>query len=312
VRALSELLASYAACKPGLPPAWHKLGPARAGDPDFVSMDPEVLADLERRRLWLEMKVLRQYQTAYADALGRQREISHMIALHTRELAERCLGTGDREVLELALKFFNTYLRATINAKDVRTGYNVLHQYRRLAEAALRAGDAETVRAVGRHFEYYGQVAFSSGLPFLLETAAYDLCALCECASECDAAAALRDELLGVLLQVDKEAEGAHGEHEASLRGVRKAQIKLATFYLARGEEAPARRIHDDLQGESDQRLRSIRDELDAVTSKYFWEVTDRGLNMDYIAPERRPHLARFFAWFGDRLEVGREKEERA
>ncbi len=312
VRALSELLAAYATLKPSLGPSWHKLGAVLAADPDFVSMDPEVLADLERHRLWLEMKVLRQYQTAYIEALGRQREISHLIAMHTRDLAERCLEAGDREALELAIKFFNTYLRATINARDVRTGFNVLHQYRRLAESALRKGDAATARAVGRHFAYYGQAAFSSGLPFLLETVAYDLCALCECASEAGASSELRDELLGVFLQVDKEAEGVHGEHEASLRGVRKAQVKLATFYLARGDEAAARRIQEDMRNESDQRLQSIRDELYAVTSKYFWEVTDRGLNMDFIAPERRPHLARFFAWFGDRFEVGRQKEERA
>ena len=312
VRTLSDLLAAYAVAKPTLGKSWFALDASLVANPDFVSMDPEVLADLERHRLWLEMKVLRQYQTAYAEALGRQREISHMIAMHTRALAERCIAKADGEALDLSIKFFNTYLRATINARDVRTGFNVLHQYRMLAEAALRAGDAATARAIGRHFAYYGQVAFSSGLPFLLETVAYDLCALNECAFEVGAGATLRDELLAVFLQVDKEAEGLHGEHEASLRGVRKAQIKLATFYLARGEEGLARRIFDDIQGEAVDRLRSIRGELDAVTSKYFWEVTDRGMNMDYIAPERRPHLARFFAWFGDRLATNEDKEERA
>ena len=34
----------------------------------------------------------------------------------------------------LAVKFMNTYLRATLNARDVRTAYNVLNQYRQLAE----------------------------------------------------------------------------------------------------------------------------------------------------------------------------------
>jgi hypothetical protein len=308
VRALSDLLVSHAAVKPSLGARWFALGPALGSNPDFVSMDPEVLADLERSRLWLEMKVLRQYQTLYSEALGRQREISHMIAIQTRRLAEQALAAEDQDVLDLAIKYFNTYLRATINARDVRTGFNVLHQYRFLGEAALRGGSAPTTLAVARFFAYYGQAAFSSGLPFLLETVAYDLCALNECAFDAGAPAELRDALLGLFLQVDKESEAVH-EHEASLRGVRKAQVKLATFYLARGQEAPARRIFADMEREPLHRLRSIRDELAAVVSKYFWEVTDRGLNMDWIPPERRGHLARFFAWFGDRLETAREEE---
>ena len=34
----------------------------------------------------------------------------------------------------------NSYLRATLNARDVRTAYNVLNQYRLLVEAMLRGG----------------------------------------------------------------------------------------------------------------------------------------------------------------------------
>jgi len=269
-------------------------------------MASEVVEDLERQKLWVEMKVLRQYQTIYSEALGRQREIDYIIAIQTRAIGERALASGDADALDLAIKFINTYLRATINARDVRTGYNVLHQYRLLAAAALKAGDAATTLVVARHFSYYGQLAFTSGLPFLLETAAYDLCTLNEQALEIGAPASLRDPLLEVFLDVDKESETPH-EHEASLRGVRKAQVKLATFYLARGEEALARRIHRDMEREVVHRLRSIREELTGVPSKYFWEVTDRGMNMDYIAPERRVHLATFFGWFGDRL----DKEDR-
>ena len=44
------------------------------------------------------------------------------------------------EVLQLVVKFFNTYLRATLNARDVRTAYNILNQYRILTEEIIRAG----------------------------------------------------------------------------------------------------------------------------------------------------------------------------
>jgi len=269
VRSLSDLLTEYSPIKSSMSEQWFVIRPTLVNNPDFVSMTPEVIADLRSHRLWLEMKVLRQFQTAYSEALGRQREINYMIAIHTRALAKRCLHTGDAQALELAIKFFNTYLRATVNARDVRTGYNVLHQYRLVAEAALARGRPKVAVEVARHFGYYGQAAFASGLPFLLETAAYDLCTLNKCALVSEAPASVRDALLDLFLEVDKESETVH-EHEESLRKVRKAQVKLTTFYLASGQEELARRIQRDMEGEPVHRIRSIRDELDQVTSKYF------------------------------------------
>jgi hypothetical protein len=79
---------------------------------------------------------------------------------------------------------------------------------------------------------------------------------------------------------------------------VRKAQAKLATFYLLRGHAAYGRAIYEDMAHESPERLRSIRDELLAVTSKHFWEVVDRGTNFDYIDDARKAKLRDFFAQF--------------
>jgi hypothetical protein len=46
-------------------------------------------------------------------------------------------------------------------------------------------------------------------------------------------------------------------------------------------------------------RLESLRHELLAVKSKDFWEVTDRGVNFDYLDAQRKAALDGFFAWFG-------------
>src|SRR4051794_12126018 len=122
------------------------------------------------------------------------------------------------------------------------------------------------------------------GLGFVAETAAYDLCALCEVAS--DQAAPCHDRLLSIFLDIDKEAETT--AEERALRGVRKAQVKLATFYLLRGHAAHARAIYQDMALESPERLRSIRDEMLNITSKQFWEVVDRGTNFDYLDDPRK------------------------
>ena len=50
------------------------------------------------------------------------------------------LARSDLHALDLSIKFFNTYLRATLNASDIRTAYNILHQYRQLGEFVLSFG----------------------------------------------------------------------------------------------------------------------------------------------------------------------------
>ena len=106
----------------------------------------------------------------------------------------------------------------------------------------------------------------------------------------------MESDLLDDFLEVDKAPETE--AQEQSLRGVRKAQIKLATFYLQRGEEERARQVWRDMEQEKPERLLSIRQEMMEVTEEDFWEVVDRGYNFDYLEPSRRAELDRFYAWF--------------
>ncbi len=297
VDTLGDLTRRYLAMKDQLPAQWFEFDPQLRENPDFVSMQPEVIDSIEQGRFWLEMKVLRQYQMLYGETLNRMRDINYLIAINTRKIAESAMEMAQQQTTDLGMKFFNTFLRATINERDVRTAYNVLNQYRLLAEAALKANRPALAVEAAKHFKYYGQLGFSTGLPFVLETTAYDLCTLNEMAF--DLKATCRDELLKIFLQVDKEAAEGH-ELEASLRGVRKAQIKLATYYLTHDERELARVIYEDMIDELPARLNSIREELEAITSKEFWEISDRGVNFDYLEPERRRKLDVFFGWFGE------------
>jgi hypothetical protein len=298
--ALRTVLVDYLPEKQGLPAAWFGLGRALRGHPDFVAMAPESLDELAHDRTWLEWMGLRQIREVFGEALKTLPEMTHVVAIDTRYVGEAAIDARDRQVLALTIKFMNTYLRSALNARDVRTCYNVLHQYRQLAEAMVRAPApvepwlTATLSEVAGHFKYYAQLAHGQGLGFVTETAAYDLCTLCELASEL--AAPSHDRLLAIFLEIDKEAETT--AEEKALRGVRKAQAKLATFYLQRGEAAHARAIYEDMAQESPERLRSIRDELLAITSKHFWEIIDRGTNFDYIDDARKEKLREFFAQF--------------
>ena len=304
IEAMRELAVSYLQAKKAISPAWFTVGAEIAQNPDFVSLAKESQQDLGTRRVWLEWKVLRQYQAIYNEALGEMPDINHLVAIDTRYIGEAALACNDAEALALAVKFFNTYLRATLNKQQVRTAYNILNQYRQLAEHALERGHAGLVTEIANHLRYYGQIAHGMELAFVTETAAYDLATLCERAFAAQAGkngdgaalSAAHDVVLKALLELDREAESK--SQESMLRGVRKAQAKLASYYLVAGAEEHARRIFTDMRDERAERLRSIRDELLRVESKDFWEVIDRGTNFDYVDPQRKAQLRVFFSWF--------------
>ncbi|MBU1241141.1 DUF2254 domain-containing protein, partial [Myxococcota bacterium] len=264
VDSLLDLIREYLAVKKQIPEGFFRVSHKVKTNPDFISMHTEVLQDISKKRTWLEYKVLRQYQMLYNESLNKMRDIDYIIAIDTRYLGEEAIVHQDIEVLKLVIKFFNTFMRATLNARDVRTAYNILHQYRLLAEAVLRAGMDDQVLEIAGYFKYYGQLAFSMKISFITETVAYDLTSLCELAFS--AGAPVGSDLLGVLLEVDKEAEGE--QQENSLRGVRKAQIKMATYFLLLGDEEKAHLIYEDMKHEPRDRILSIKKELMSVESK--------------------------------------------
>jgi hypothetical protein len=294
VDALHDLCADYLHHKKELPASWFIVGKLIRQNPDFVAVSKNRLTEISEQKTWVEYKVLRQYQMIYNEALNRMRDLNYLIAIDTRYLGQTALHHRDREAINLCIKFFNTFLRATLNARDVRTAYNVFNQYRQLAEEIIKQDQADLAQEVGNYFRYYAQVAFTMKLSFVTETVAYDLAALIELAQkQCSPCV---DDLLDIILEVDKEPEAE--EQETSLRGVRKAQIKLATYFLLIGDTKRARRIFEDMREERPDRLRSIRRELLRIDSKDFWEVIDRGENFDYLEPERKQKLEEFFSWF--------------
>ncbi|MBT8496299.1 MAG: DUF2254 domain-containing protein [Deltaproteobacteria bacterium] len=297
VDALRDIASAYLERSAKLGEDWLEITDTIRTNPDFASMAEDSVAEIGRTRTWFEFKVLRQYQAIYTEALGDMRDINYVVAINTRQIAEKALATDRQEALMLSVKFFNTYLRATLNNNDVRTAYTILNQYRIMAEAMLRSDRGDLCLKVAHHIKYYGHLSYQKRLAFVTETVAYDLGALCEVAHEI--ASDVEDDLLKIFLEVDPST--SEGEiQETSLRGVRKAQVKLAAYYLSVDAEELARRVWSDMTEESVERLASIRDELMAIESKDFWEISDRGGNFDYLEPERKAMLTTFFRWFRD------------
>ena len=306
IDSLCKFCVLYGETKAAMLKDWHRIPHWNRQSPDFVSLSNEAIGDLRERGTWLEWKVLRQYQMLFTEGLSQIKDICYLIAINTRRLGEAAARRGDLHALDLAIKFFNTYLRATINSSDIRTTYNILHQYRQLAETVLRLGRGAPPSAldkkpleqravdIARYMRYFSGVAFQRGMGFAAEVIAHDIGTMCAWAFQLSSRS--HDELLKIFLMVDDATESA--DKEKTLRGVRKAQVKLAVTYLVYGAVGLAKRVADDMRLEDRKRLRSIWTELEKVDTREFWEVNDRGVNFDYLTNDQKAKLPKFFAWF--------------
>lgn len=295
INAMAELLLIYETRIDSLPKQWFEISDAVAADPDFVSLSSKSLRHIEETGTWVEAKILRRYMDLILCADTDERDISYIIAINTRRIGISAIDSRPA-LIDLSIRFFNSYLRATINNKDQRTTYYIMNQYRLLAEELLKRGRGEAVCEIALHFQFYGLLGFKSGMPFLLEVAAYDIVNLIE---ECVRSESSHvDRLLDLLLELDQEIKNE--ETQESLLGVRRAQLQLATFLVEHGDQDRARRVGEDLKSEKRSRLESVRDVLLAEERSEFWEFTDRGVNFSYLEPKYRAHLNTIFDWIDE------------
>lgn len=302
INALAEIASHHITIKDKLAEDWFDSEVLVQVDQDFVAFHPDIIRALTLRKTWVEMKILRQYQAVFAGSLLKMRDLNHLVAIRTRKLTETASISNDGHGMRLSVRFMNTYMRAAINGRDVRSAYNLMNEYRLLGEAMIDRQRSEEVVHIAEHMKFYGLLAFGANIAFILESAAYDLCGLLEFAFINDAES--HDALLEIFLDVDREPDDEEHAQEASLRGVRKAQIKLGTYYLSHGAFGYARRVHRDMSEESSVRMQSILEELEGVHDAEYWEVSDRGINFEWLAPERREQLPLFYSWFDEKSPV--------
>ncbi|MCZ6870404.1 MAG: DUF2254 domain-containing protein [Gammaproteobacteria bacterium] len=295
VNALSELLYDYQALRDTLPESWFKVDERVTQDPDFVALAPSALVQIDDQGIWVEVKILRQYLSLMGQSVPNSRDVANLIGINTQRIAVMSVDHSP-ELLDLCIRCFNSYLRTTINARDPRTTYYLMNQYRLLAECLLEKQMNERVMEIMNHFQFYGQLGYEMGTTFLLEAAAHDIAEMLEQAVNRDSP--LVDDLLSLLLELDQEIKSE--TQEESLLSVRRVQIQVATFFMQLGDEERARRIATDLKDERLERLTRVQDALNAEERPLYWEFTDRSVNFGYLAPERRQHLGTLFGWLSE------------
>lgn len=292
IDALEELVLDYLLFKGEQPPDWFTLGAGLRRLPAIVSLDRETRFALEQRKLWVEWHIMHQYLGIYRQALVEMQEVNYQIAIDTRYIAEAAAFADDGRLVHLAGQFMNSYVRAALNARDVRTTYNVMSQIRLLAETLLNLKHSDEALTLARQMSYYGTIALDMDLPFVTETIAYDLGTLCQRAAQIKFSGEGR--LLGILVGQEPLASSA----KPVPLGVLMAQAKLAAYYLFEQQPERAAVIRDHLRGEPVARLGTVRDGLLRAEHEEYWEIVDRGQRVfEYLPPEHRDCLRRFFAW---------------
>lgn len=267
---------------------WFEIGEFVSKDPDFVSIDKGSLQQIVEQKMWVEVKILRQYLDLISDSNPSTRDTSYLIAINTKKIAIVSLTSRpELELMELCIRCFNSYLRATINNRDARTGYYIMNQYRKLAEEAARANHPEVVKEIALHLQFYGLLGFKQGIPFLLEVVAEDIAELAK--ENLGKNDQLLDDLLSLLLDLDQEVKSEF--QEDSLLGVRRAQLKLAAVLTEHGENDRALRICEDLRTEKPAMRAQLLSLLTTDDRQEYWEFTDRGVNFAYLDPRYRQHL---------------------
>ena len=274
---------------------WFEIGDSIAKDPDFVSISPASLEKIVNEKIWVEVKILRQYLDLMSDSTSSSRDTTYLIAINTKRFALESLSfRPGLEVVALCVRCFNSYMRVTINKKDVRTCYYIMNQYRMLASELFRRNEKNAMKEIAFFLQFYGLLGFQQGIPFLLEVAAEDVAELTgKCIGEDEQ---LLDDLLGLLLEFDQEIK--NDSQEESLLGVRRAQLKLAAALMESGDEQRATRICQDLKSEARRIKERLIHLLQADNREEYWEFTDRGVNFTYLPPELKRHLPALAAKF--------------
>jgi len=301
INTLREIIEAYLTRKSELPQTWFKLSGNEYFDPDFSSYSQYVMNQIEEQKVLVERKIFGLLELVFNNSRLTLRDVASGVLLNSELIAIKAIQLKDKGALTCAFQYFNSYLRIAIREKDPRSAFNTLEHYRIVGEELLSVNPTE-VEKVAFYFRYYGQEANKNQVLFILETAAHDLCRLNEVAF--DLKVENLKTLLMQFLQLDEPIEESKGKgidsKEISLIGVRIAQVKLAGYYLLKQDQELARVIFQDMLVEPLSRIEKIKDIIFNTTNEEFWEITPRGINFYYVAPERREALKEFFSWFDE------------
>lgn len=282
---LKRILDHYFGLKPKMDDAWFHVD-----HKDFVGMSHSAIELINERRTWMEMQLLTQLLLSFQHALAKAPDAISAISNVNRVVATRAAAQGDEHVVALSIRFFNSFLREALNARDVRAVYDVLYQYRRLAKDLGEEHDA--VRRISKHFVTYAEVARSADCPFVGDVATFDLFELMVEAygAKNPRAGEILEDLLGMPHERGGEVLPLRVE----------AKLFAAGYFRESEMEDELSQVADCLSTVPLEALSVALANILGVEERAYWEITDRGQNMEWAPEARRQHITAFVESLAD------------
>lgn len=287
INQIREMLLDYIQHKKKLPKLWYLVSQDK-----FIGISSEFYEEFCEKKVWVEAKAFMDMELIYRSCVNNMSmsDAISAIALNTKVIGEAAIQTKDDDLLEMAVKFFNTFIRDSINAKNVRAIFNLFYQYRLLTESIFDYDPKRSEKILG-HFLYYGEFCLQQGLGFVLMTAAFDLGAMVATAYN----KKLKNikELLRIFMALEDKVD--RNKDMFLYTGVRNAQLILVSYLLSKGDKALIPMVVEDLKNETVDQLVKWRDGLLAIEDRKFWEFTDRGYRFEYIDDNQKKFLKLFY-----------------
>jgi Predicted membrane protein (DUF2254) len=250
-----------------------------ASTEQFPGLAHEALDFVNSDRVWVEMEIQRQLSRAFSAALAKVPDVISAIARVQHHTIAEASARGDAPALDLGLRYFNNFMREAVKRRDIHAIYDLLYQFRMLGEELWPRHPSRVVQAA-RHLDYYGRLARDGGLPFAYDLTSYDMGALLARVPD---ACPEHATLLDVFLEI------GHQDAAADLApGVFKARVVTAAKLRHRGYDASAEKIESTLEGAGPALISAAERDVIGGTEPWFWEVTDRMCDLNYLPAEER------------------------
>lgn len=286
---IREMVLDYLELKKKLPKIWFS-----AQQDFFVGISTEFYQEICNQKLWFEAKTFMDMELIYRTCIRDMPDAISAIALNTRIIGEAAIKYKDDFLLDMVVKFYNTFIRVSLNDLNQRAIFNLYYQYRLLAESIFDY-DINLSQKIIFYFKDYGEIALKQkNLPFVMYNAAFDMGTMVAKAHD-KKLSNIKDILLTFMEledKVDKQKD------IFALMGIRKSQLILAAYLISRGDRSLLPIIVEDFKQDTFSFLIQLRDSLLAVKDKKYWEITDRGYNFEYIDEEQKGYLIQFYEEF--------------
>jgi hypothetical protein len=276
----------YLASKKSLVPEWFQVSHA-----EMPGASDQIVAEVNRAQTWFAYTVLSSFVDMVGLAPLHRKAAVHAIAVATRDAGIAAIKTGDSEVAELCMRFFNTYLRASINRTAPTFASGIMNEYRRFAIGALEWRPDLSVEAAA-HLLRYGRHFEEAGMPATLGAAAEDVADLAIEARARDPQVSLRLARLLVrnLLDLTPSAR------PIGLNGMFKGVAKLTFWAMASEQKDVARVLVEGIAAAPPDFVDAALDRMESMQNGLFWEVNERVIAFDWVEQPLRAEIPRLRA----------------